>query len=412
MISPVTIKYASRGLLRNPRRLVLSLLGIGVGVAIAVICLAWIRGQRTMTVRAAAETGAGHLRIVPQGYLADRDANRRLYDFEDTVGRVRSVDGVKVVAPHLRTQALAAMGTRSSEISVTGVDPAIEPGALRFVRNVSPGRYLRPFDEARAVVGKAIADRLGLALGAEIVVTLVARDGDLKSGLFTLLGIIDTGSADVDQGIFHVPLRDLQAFAGTNGVSDVTVLLHDGSQTDSMQRAIAALLPASLRAEVATYREIAPGIVAGSQVDEVFLQVTMLIVIAVVVLGMLSAQLAAVIERRRESAVLAAIGMSRERIWLVHLSEALMLTALGTAAALAIAVPITYYLATTGVDLAALGGSQSVGGVLLDPGLYGDFGLWTAGYALALTLGATLAACTYPAWFASRVDPASALRVD
>ena len=49
--------------------------------------------------------------------------------------------------------------------------------------------------------------------------------------------------------------------------------------------------------------------------------------------------------------------------------------------------------------------------MLIDPIMRGDFGWWIGPYVAAIALGATVAASLYPAWFASRTDPAAALRV-
>jgi ABC-type antimicrobial peptide transport system permease subunit len=51
------------------------------------------------------------------------------------------------------------------------------------------------------------------------------------------------------------------------------------------------------------------------------------------------------------------------------------------------------------------------GGVLWDPVIYGGFGLWIVWYVLWVSLAATVAASIYPIWFATRVNPAEALRV-
>jgi len=50
-------------------------------------------------------------------------------------------------------------------------------------------------------------------------------------------------------------------------------------------------------------------------------------------------------------------------------------------------------------------------GVLMDPMVYGLFGPWIVSYALVVCTIATVAASLLPAWKATRVDPAEALRV-
>ena len=42
--------------------------------------------------------------------------------------------------------------------------------------------------------------------------------------------------------------------------------------------------------------------------------------------------------------------------------------------------------------------------------MYGDLGLWIVPYVLVVAIGATVLASIYPAWFAARTDPATALR--
>ena len=68
----VSAKYALRSLWRHPRRTILSMLGVGIGCGIGLFAVSWIKGGREMQVRAIAESGAGHLRVVPAGWVQKR----------------------------------------------------------------------------------------------------------------------------------------------------------------------------------------------------------------------------------------------------------------------------------------------------------------------------------------------------
>ena len=99
----------------------------------------------------------------------------------------------------------------------------------------------------------------------------------------------------------------------------------------------------------------------------------------------------------------------------IVVTEGLLLGLASTIAALAWAAPLLYTWNADGLDLSTLMESEegwAMGGVLLDPMFHPGFGLWLIPTALALSLTATVVASLYPAWFASRTDPASALRVD
>ena len=83
----------------------------------------------------------------------------------------------------------------------------------------------------------------------------------------------------------------------------------------------------------------------------------------------------------------------------------------GAVVALGLGGYFAYRLATRGVSLTKMmGGELSFGSVLLDPVIYGDFGYWVLWYAIAISLASTIVASVYPAWYATRTDPAEAIR--
>ena len=135
----------------------------------------------------------------------------------------------------------------------------------------------------------------------------------------------------------------------------------------------------------------------------------------VVLLGVASAQLTAVLERSKEFAVLAALGMRARGLVRILVTEGVVLGLAGAALGLLWSTPILHQWASEGIDLTALIQSEdgmAFSGVLIDPTYYPSFGPWVVPMALFMSLTATIVASLDPAWFASRTDPASALRVD
>jgi len=136
------------------------------------------------------------------------------------------------------------------------------------------------------------------------------------------------------------------------------------------------------------------------------------IILLVVLIGVASAQLASVLERRREFAVLSALGMHGVRLVRVVLAEGVALGLVGALGGLALGGPLAWLLAHRGVDFTRLlGRSYAFGGTVIDPIVYGDFGAWILPETFLVAVVATTLASLYPAWFAARSDPAQALRV-
>jgi ABC-type lipoprotein release transport system permease subunit len=402
--------YALRSLRRNARRTALSIVGIGIGCALALFMESLNRGRDELFARMGAYGGAGHVRIVPEGWRDRRDPRLRLANLQTDVEAVQQLSGVAAVTLRARAQALVAMGTHVVPVEVVGVDPRTEPSTNRFARNVTQGRYLQSSDTGAVVIGQAIADRLVAGLDDDILVTAVGRNGDIESMLLRIVGIVRTGSDEIDATICQVVLKDVERLTGLSGAGEVTLILDDWERADSAKAALSQAIGSP--DDVVTWGEISPEFKGHLEQDNAVSRLVSGIILLIVVLGVASAQLAAVLERRREFAVLSALGMRSRMIIAVLLQEALAIGIASATLGLLLGLPFVWTLATRGIDLSQyMGASYSFQGVLIEPVIYGDFGVWTAWYVLTVAIVVTVIASLYPAWFASRTNPADALRV-
>lgn len=401
--------YALRSLRRNARRTALSIVGIGVGCALALFMESLNRGRDELFARMGAYGGAGHLRIVPEGWRERRDPRLRLANLQAAVGAAHELPGVAAVTLRARAQALVAMGTHVVAVELIGVDPRTEPSANRFARDVTHGRYLHPSETGAVVIGRAIADRLAAGLDDEILASAVGKGGDIESMLLRIVGIVRTGSDEVDATIAHVGLADIERLTGLTGAGEITLILNDWERADMAKASLTRLIRGD---QVLTWGELSPEFKGHLEQDNAVSRLVSGIILLIVVLGVASAQLAAVLERRREFAVLSALGMRSRTIAAVLLQEALVIGIVSAALGLLAGLPFVWVFATRGIDLSRyMGASYSFQGVLIEPVIYGDIGAWTAWYVLAVAVVVTVVASLYPAWFASRTNPADALRV-
>ena len=406
----VTTRYALRSVGRNLRRTALSIVGIGIGCALAVFMESVNRGRDELFARTAAFGGTGHLRVVPAQWRDRRDSRLRLADGRADLDAARTMPGVQAVTPRTRAQVLLAMGSHVVPLEVVGVDPANEPKTYRFVQQMHAGRYLRPGERGSAVVGLAVADRLHAELDDDIMVTAVGRGGSIESAMLRIVGIVATGSEEIDAGICQVALEDVERLTSLGGAGEIVVMLTDWRATEAARAALAARIARG--DEVLAWGEIAPELKGHIEQDNATSRFVRYIILLIVLLGVASAQLAAVLERRREFAVLSAIGMSSWVMVRLVLQEALAIGLIGGLVGLTIGGPLVWQFSRVGLDLRRyMGSNYTFSGVVIEPVIYGDFGLWIVTYVLIVAVGATIVASLYPAWFAARTDPAVALRV-
>ena len=408
----ISTRYAMCSLRRHLRRTILAILGIGLGSAVCLFMIAFVRGESKMMLKAAAESGAGHLRVVPAQWPETRENDLRLDDWESIADLMRDTDGVTVVTPHARTEGLLAFGTRVAGVEILGVDPNREQETNRLVRNIPEGHYLRAGELGTTVIGRALAERLDVEIDDLLMITATNASSEMSSAMLRIVGMAQTGSEELDSVICHVNLEDVENLTGRAGAADLTAMVANPKRLERLVANLGEKLPDDYA--VVTWKEIMPELASGVKVDETWTRLTVAIVMIVVFLGIMSAQLAAVLERRREFAVLSAVGMRGGRLIRVMLAEGVVLGLFGSVLGLVFGLPAAYYVATKGIDFTKMygGADMAVSNILFDPVFKGDFGWWLIPLAFELALTATILSSLYPAWFAMRTDPAAALRVE
>jgi len=412
MTQSVSIRYAGRSLFRHSRRTILSIAGIGVACGLSLFMVGFVRGERTMMLNAAAGSGIGHIRIVQAGWLETRDNNLRIPAWHDILNRIREHEDVTIATPHMRIEGLLAMGTRSIGVELVGVDPNTEQSMNRLVRTVTKGRYLLPGEQGSTVIGQAVAERLAVTLDDQLMVTATDQHGQMQAAMLRIVGLIAIGSRDLESTLCHVSLDDVAQLSGQGNAGDITLMVRTPKHLERVQTTLDTILPDTV--SVLTWKDIMPEMASAVKIDETWTKLIVGIIMIVAFLGIASAQLAAVLERRREFAVLAALGMKHGRLVYVMVVEGLILGLFGGVTGLILGSAGAYYMATQGIDFTQFygEGDWSMSNVLIDPVFYGEFGWWLIPLAFVLALSATLLSSIYPAWYASRTDPATALRVD
>lgn len=245
--------------------------------------------------------------------------------------------------------------------------------------------------------------RDSVILGAEAAETEMRGPGDLLYSPETgrtlrVAGILER-SGTSDDSLFFVPLRTAQAMFHQPGkLTAVAIRLHDP----------AALHDATLRLQNAPGAQV----VVLTEMMGTFLNLvgavrTLLFAIALVALGasamtVFNTLLGSVLEQRGELAVMRAIGASRGQVFLTVAAQTAALTLVGCLAGLLLAGVLGPVIEGTVRRVVPLAPSGAL--LAFTPGIVlGCFGIELAVGALA---------CLYPAWHASRVPPALAMRLE
>jgi lipoprotein-releasing system permease protein len=214
---------------------IISLIGIGLGVATLIIVLAVMNGFRAELIDKILGLN-GHFIVQPIG--------APLTDYDAVAQRLAMVDGVVGVVPLIEGQVLASGPAGSGGALVRGVREQDIPGIPGLASNVKAGT-LDGFDAAGGVaIGAGVASSLGIAVGDSI--TLIAPEGDVtpfgvvpRQKAYPVIAIFEIGMTEYDSTFVFMPLAEAQLYFNLPGeASAIELYVEDPDAVDRMRPAV------------------------------------------------------------------------------------------------------------------------------------------------------------------------------
>lgn len=375
-----------------PWRTCLTILGVAFGVAIFVA----IRVTNLSTLRAFADTvdavsGRTQLHIV--GEVAG--LAQSLYP------RVRSMPGLAAAVPVVTGYA-AADAWEGELLLVLGIDATLDRH-VRDYRMVASEDLDREslqllFDPTTLFASETFARRHGLGLGSSLM--LVTPHGRSE---YVIRGLLAAeGPALALGGNFLV--MDLSAaqlaFQKAETLDRIDVTLQPGIAVDTMQQALQARLGPGVKVERPAFRNTAvEKMLRSFQVNLTALSMIALFVGMFVIYNTLSS---AVVERRKDIAILRAVGAARGAIAGVFLVEGLLVGTVGTLVGIPLGLLLSRLtLHIVSQTLVTLFLVVAIERLMITPNI-----LMTS---LAVGLGASLVSVAIPIREATRVQPVDGL---
>jgi ABC-type lipoprotein release transport system permease subunit len=400
------IKIAYRDLNSNRRRSLLTALAIGLGVGLLVIMSGIIEGEIQDSLDASIRLQSGHLQIRDASFKEDRLSliwDDLLPDSQAWIERLQNNNEVQVATPILWSSGIISIHAESANVKVSGIDPmslAYSP----FRNGLVAGEFITSDDRNGILIGKRLADSLGITAGQEVNLVVSTSNGEPDEARFTIRGVYNTGFPGIDETTIFMPLSKAQAFTRTEGhVSTIFVLLKDRAMADAIAETLRT-------AEVSflTWRKFNELMLQTMNMADTYIYIFYLIVLAVAATVIVNTLLMAVFERTREIGILAAIGMKSREIMAMFLLQAGLLGIAGTLFGIVIGTLGVAYFVKNGIFIGDIGTT----GMLFGERIYARFTINETIYISLIGLVTTLLAGFYPASLAARMEPTEALRSD
>jgi ABC-type lipoprotein release transport system permease subunit len=358
----------------------------------------------------------GQLQVHADGYLPERSVYETIGGREGTdlpalLEQIEADPAVSAATPRVFGGGLVSSGARTAASVLVGVDPEREHAVARIGSAVRRGRQPRS-GAYEVLIGSEMARRLEVQPGDEVVLVAPAADGSLGNDLFTVAGIFETGLPGLDAAYTLLPLGVLQLLIALppSRAHEIAVRIGDPwLAPEAAQRISDALTGAGLAVDVDAWTSFRPEMLDYARLAGASYWIVIVIVFGMAIFGVANTMLMATFERRREFALLLAIGAAPWGIVRSVLSEAVALGAMALGVGVAITVPVLVWWHNAPPDLSGVIGGFTMAGGFVRPVLRVEYPYTILAASAVALFFTALVAATLPAVRAAHVPPADTL---
>jgi putative ABC transport system permease protein len=175
------------------------------------------------------------------------------------------------------------------------------------------------------------------------------RDDSFAAGVAKVVGIFETGSADIDRSMAQVSLAYFQDSFAMEGSGHSIVLRADNiDNVPALQARVSELIAGNDKLVVLDWETLQPGLKQAIQADLTSAWFMYSVLIVLVAFSVLNTQLMSVLERTREFGTMMALGLKPSRLARLVMTETAMMAGLGLGIGVLIGYIITAYLSVVG----------------------------------------------------------------
>jgi len=393
-----------RHVVRHGRRSLAGAAAVTFGTVALILAAGFIQWIFWAMREGTIHSGLGHIQIVRSGYLEHGSADPFSYLLPDNSPDrklIETLPHVLKVAPRLKFTGLISLGNSTLSFLGRGLDPDQEVGA-KDAMVIESGEGLSNADPSGVLLGEGLASNLGAKVGDKVVLLVNRRDGSLNGVEAKVRGIFSTVRKAYDDMAVQVGFGLANEMLGAHGASMWVVYLDETSNTRRVVRTLEERLGKGL--QVIPWYEAADFYNKTVTLFSRQVLVMKIIIALVVILSISNTMMMNVMERTDEIATAMALGLRRGRVLARFVVEGVLIGLVGGVIGVGLGYLLAAGISEVGIPMPPPPGMARgfVGQILVTTGL-----VWNA----LLLAGATaLIASLYPAWKASRMVIAEALR--
>jgi lipoprotein-releasing system permease protein len=319
-------------------------------------------------------------------------------------------------APYVESEAML-LARRSSGALVRGIEPALEPKVVDIDKHMVEGSLdaLKP-GSWNIVLGKELAMTLGVNVGDRVTMAVPELRATPMGGVprmrgFHVAGVFELGMEQFDTGLALVNMSDAEKLNSLSGPTGIRLRLDNLFNARPVARELAEQLGGVYR--VQTWMDTNANLFAALSMEKMVMFVILSLIILVAVINLISMLMMLVTDKQADIAILRTLGATPRSIMGMFMVQGVLVGFVGIGFGVGLGSLLSWKL--PGIIKWI---EHTFHVTFLSPDVYyisevpSRLDWHDVGSVALLTFTFSLLATLYPAWRASRTQPAQALRYE
>lgn len=382
--------------------------GIALGVATLIIVMSVMNGFKAELLNRILGIN-GHISIVSS-------AGFPFNNYKKAVADLQSIDGIELALPLIEKQLLVSSSHGAEGAMVRGIN-AEDILKKKVMRDGFAKVDTADFEGDVVVLGYKLAHKLGVRIDDEV--TLISPNGKVTAfgsvpriKSYRVIGTFDMGMFEYDSNYIFMPLEAAQKYFGLkDAVSVIDVSLKDESKLPQMRTILQRSV--SLDAYVYDWKQTNSAFFNAIDVERNVMFLILTLIILVAAFNIITGLIMLVKDKSRDVAVLRTMGATRGMIMRIFVMDGAFIGIVGTAIGVALGLLFCYNIETIRQLLQRLSGRELFSSeIYFLSQLPAKVDNTEVLLVVVITLLLSFLATIYPAYRASKYNPAEALRYE
>ncbi len=337
----INLKIAWRNLWRNKKRTLITVSMITLSVALAVFMRSFQEGSYSKMIENAVGKYTGYVQVHNKDYWDDKSIDNGIEIDNNLISKIKSVSDVEGVNLRLESFALTSHGNNTKGAVIIGIIPE-EEDLLGLKPRIIKGSYINSNDNA-IILGSKLAGYLKVSVGDTLVLLGQGHWGQSAVAAYPVQGIVKMPSPELDRQVVFLPLKLTQNYLSfPNGITSIVVKFSDARKTQIITDDLNSKLDTTKYRAIA-WQEMTPGLVQMIQSDRAGGVLMIAILYMIIVFGVFGTVLMMTEERKKEYAVMIAIGTQKTKLMSISFYETILMNSLGVITGIIITIPLLIY---------------------------------------------------------------------